>query len=109
MSRNYLKHVLLGTAIVLLVFQMVCLSALAKQNQALPSSNPERFLSNATKMVVRHLPTPLLPALLEVVVQAVPLQPGFRIICPICPERVEVPQIGLTVLLQHRSPPSASL
>jgi hypothetical protein len=109
MSRNHLKRVLLGTALVLLVIQMVGLSVLAKENQALPNSNPEHFLSNATKMIVRHLPALLLPALLEVVVQAVPLQPGFRVIYAIWPERVEVPQIGLTILLQHRSPPSASL
>jgi hypothetical protein len=63
MVASQLKRGLVVVAVVLLALQVVGLAALAKQAQSLPSSDPAHFLSNATKMIVSHLSSPLPPAL----------------------------------------------
>jgi hypothetical protein len=108
MEGRLVKHGLMVTAVVLLALQVVGLAAIAKQTQSLPSSDPEHFLSNATKMIVSHLSSSLPPALECAVAQVVPPQPRPCLIYQIWWENLEVPQIGLAVSLQHRSPPSAS-
>ena len=68
-------------------------------------SNPARYVDIATKMTEGHLPavinrTPQLP-----VARFVPPQPEMQITQVVRAEIPALPSIGVTVSLQHRSPP----
>jgi hypothetical protein len=107
MRRNNSKGILAKAAILLLLVAVAGLSTLAKHSQYLPKSNPTHFFSNAAKMDVAHLPVIFLPAPAYPVAKIAPPEPAFRMLLQIFPEKIELPQIGLTVSLQHRSPPSS--
>lgn len=95
---------------ILLVFLLLTvpgLSTLAKISWYLPQSNPGHYLTTATKMRVGHpgpaFSEPLLPWVRKLVVS---LHPETVLIVG---ERREplIPQMLSTVILLHRSPPSA--
>ena len=92
----------------LLLLAVPTLATLAKDSCYLPQSNPGHYLNIASKMQVPHCPVILKKALSRVFVKIVPTPQPVRI----ARERDSVaatPSIGVTVSLQHRSPPSLFL
>jgi hypothetical protein len=94
--------------LILLLFTVPGLSTLAKDSWYLPASNPVHYLNIANKMHMPHCPVIVHQALLQTVAKIIPLQPVAR------STRVDEPDapkssIGLTLSLQHRSPPPVSL
>jgi hypothetical protein len=97
-----------GALFALLLFAVPALSTLAKNSCYLPQSNPVHYLNIASKMQVPHVP---------VVLEKAPLRPIAKLIP--APEVIRIthepdwqppkPSIGVTVALQHRSPPSLFL
>lgn len=106
MRRNNSKRVLIKTTALLLIFAIAGLSTLAKQSRYLPESNPTHFLSNAAKMDEPHQPIHFAPAVLRPVAKIAPPQSEFRTRFVLDSEKPDLPEIGLVVSLQHRSPPS---
>lgn len=106
MRRNDSKHILARAAILLLLIAVAALATLARHSEYLPKSNPTHFFSNTAKMNVAHLPTLFLQAPTYPVAKVAPPEPAFSILRSISSEEIDLPQIGLTVSLQHRSPPS---
>lgn len=106
--RKCLAPFVKGALLALLLFAVPALSTLAKNSWYLPQSNPVHYLNIASKMQVPHVP---------VVLEKAPLRPIAMIIPP--PEVIgstrepdrepPKPSIGVTVALQHRSPPSLFL
>jgi hypothetical protein len=97
----------LRVAVVMLLVAVAGLSTLAKDCQYFPKTNPTRYVSSSTKMKVVHA-----PAVLEEDRQL----PVSRIsvpsptVWPIREDRFEtvlLPAIGVTVSMQHRSPPAS--
>jgi hypothetical protein len=92
----------------LLFVAVPALSTLAKNSWYLPQSNPGHYLNIASKMQVPHCPFVFDRAPLQATAKFVPWQPLTR-------SRREpdlkppIPSIGVTVSLQHRSPPSQFL
>jgi hypothetical protein len=97
-----------GALFALLLFAIPTLATLAKDSWYLPQSNLGHYLNIASKMQVPHLP---------VVLKRAPLRPVAKLIPS--PELIQStgepdaeppkPSIGVTVALQHRSPPFLSL
>jgi len=95
-----------GALFALLLFSVPALSTLAKNSWYLPQSNPVHYLNIASKMRVPQV---------AVVLSKTPLQP-IAMLIP-APEIIRIthepdwqppkPSIGVTVALQHRSPPSS--
>jgi hypothetical protein len=105
--RKCLAPFVRGALLALLLFAVPTLTTLAKTSWYLPRSNPVHYLNIASKMRVPQV---------AVVLNNAPLQPVAMLI----PEPQQVlrstlepdseppkPSIGVTVSLQHRSPPSA--
>jgi hypothetical protein len=84
------------------------LSTLAKNSWYLPQSNPGHYLNIASKMQVRHCPIILEKTPLQEIAKFVPAPEVIR-----GPRERDSeppkPSIGVTVSLQHRSPPSLFL
>jgi hypothetical protein len=99
------KSVLERAAILLLLVALAGLSALAKHSDYLPKSNPTHYTSQAAKMDVVHLSADFVPARVHRVDGLVPPKPERPGLPLTSSERPELPQIGLSVSLQHRSPP----
>jgi hypothetical protein len=97
-----------GALLALLLCAVPALATLAKNSWYLPQSNPGHYLNIASKMQVRHCP---------VLLEKTPLQATAKLPTPqpIAPSAREAdseppkPSIGVTVSLQHRSPPFLSL
>ena len=106
MRRTDSKGVLAKIAILLLLFAVAGLSTLAKNSKYLPKSDPTHFLSNATKMNVGHLPVLFFAIQYAPRAKVVPVERRFRMLQPVSSEKIDLPQIGLIISLQHRSPPS---
>lgn len=100
------KHALLRATILLLVFGIVGLSALAKQSLYLSKSNPARFLSSATKFDAPLWPGLPAPVRTPPITLLFPSQPEPRTTLLAFPEKGFPPQIGLSVSRQHRAPPA---
>jgi hypothetical protein len=105
MNSRLLKASLQCATVVLLLFAVAGLSTLAKNSQYFSKSNPAHYVNIATKMTESHLPavinrTPQLP-----VARFVPPQPEMQITQVVRAEIPALPSIGVTVSLQHRSPP----
>jgi len=105
MRRNDSERVLAKTAILLLLVAVAGLSALARHSQYLPKSNPTHYFSSITKMEVDQLPLVFFPAPMFAVAMVVPDEPAFQRSPRAASQRIDIPQIGLVVSLQHRSPP----
>jgi hypothetical protein len=104
--RKCLAPFVRGALLALLLFAVPALSTLAKNSWYLPQSNPVHYLNIASKMRVPQV---------AVVLNKAPLQP-IAMLIP-APEVIRAahepdwqppkPSIGVTVTLQHRSPPSS--
>jgi hypothetical protein len=94
-------------AVVSLLFAVAIFSTLAKNSQYFPKSNPAHFINIASKMKVAPSPA---------VLERAPLHPIAKVVLPQpCAPRnhgveeisLPSPSIGVTVSIQHRSPPSS--
>lgn len=103
-----LRKSLIRIAAVVLLFLVAGLATLAKNVQYLPNSDSAHYINCATKMKAAQPAIEADPKPLRPVARVIPARPTFR------PSRLDEPKtppiavIGLTVSLQHRSPPSAS-
>lgn len=105
--RKCLAPFVRGALLALLLFAVPALSTLAKNSWYLPQSNPVHYLNIASKMQVPHVP---------VVLEKAPLGPIAKLTAPEVIRSTHdpdleppKPSIGVTVTLQHRSPPSLFL
>jgi hypothetical protein len=103
-SRSFKASLQIAT-VVLLLFAVAGLSTLAKNSQYFPKSNPTHFVNIANKMKVAPTPVVIERVSLYPIAKVVPPQP-----CPLRNHRMEEislpsPSIGVTVSIQHRSPP----
>jgi hypothetical protein len=106
--RKWFAPFVKGALLALLLFAVPTLATLAKNSWYLPQSNPGHYLNTASKMQVRHCP---------VILEKTPLQATTKLPMPqpIARSTREAdseppkPSIGVTVSLQHRSPPFLSL
>ena len=93
--------------VLFLLVALTGLSTFAKYTPYLPKTNPSHFVNHATKMKVAQSPVVLDRAPLYPVATVIPLRPAYR------PRRTDKPVappiqlVGLTVSLQHRSPPDS--
>jgi hypothetical protein len=105
--RKCLAPFVRGSLLALLLFAVPALSTLAKNSWYLPQSNPVHYLNIASKMRVPQVAVVLNKAPLRAIAMLIP-----------APEEVirsthepdlepPKPSIGVTVSLQHRSPPSS--
>ena len=94
-------------AVLFLLVALAGLSTFAKYTPYLPKTDPSHFVNNATKLKVAQSPLVLDRAPLHPVATVVPPRPAYR------PRRTDEPVappiqvIGLTVSIQHRSPPTS--
>jgi len=95
------------TVIVMLLFTVAGLATLAKNAQYYPDSNPAQHISVSTKMNVAHSPAHVAEAPLELATLPMPPKPPVRAVRALSEEALPSPPIGVTVSMQHRSPPSA--
>lgn len=96
----------LRVTIVVLLVAVAGLSTLAKNIQYFPKTNPAHYVTSSTKMKVVHAP---------VVLESDRQLPARRIqapspaVWPVCKDRLEsplIPAVGVTISMQHRSPPA---
>jgi hypothetical protein len=94
-------------AVIFLLVALAGLSTFAKYTPYLPKTDPSHFVNNATKLKVAQTPVVLDRTPLHPFTVIVPPRPAYR------PRRTDKPVappiqlIGLTVSLQHRSPPTS--
>lgn len=105
MQRSNSRIVLIKSMTLMLLFAVVGLSAVARHGQYLPESDPIHHISSATKMNVCDAPVLPIPAQAHRAITLVPPSPEFNPVQSTHTETVYLPQIGLIVSLQHRSPP----
>jgi hypothetical protein len=92
----------------LLLFAVPTLSTLAKDSWYLPQSNPGHYLNVASKMKVPHCPILFEKAPLQTTAKLAPPQPRASSIREANSEPPK-PALGVTISLQHRSPPLFAL
>jgi len=107
MRSRLVKRSLLNVSIVVLLFAVAGLSTLAKNSQYFPNSNPTHYVNIAAKM--KAAPS-------RVVVQRERLSPVAKVLPPKSEvlnryaakeeANLPLPSVGVTVSVQHRSPPS---
>jgi hypothetical protein len=107
MRSKLVKLSLLNASVLILLFAVAALSTLAKNSQYFPKSNPTHYVNIATKM--KAAPS-------RVVVQRERLSPVAKVFPPkaeilnrhATKEEADLPfpSVGITVSVQHRSPPS---
>jgi hypothetical protein len=98
----------LRVAVVMLLVAVAGLSTLAKNIQYFPKTNPTHYVTSSTKMKVVHAPV-VLERDRQLPVSEVSL-PSPRV-WSAREDRFEgilIPAIGVTVSMQHRSPPRQS-
>ena len=106
-QRNSRSSIWQRAAVLFLLVALAGLSTFAKYTPYLPKTDPSHFVNNATKLKVAQSPLVLDRTSLYPVATVVPPRPAYR------PRRSEEPAtppiqvIGLTVSIQHRSPPSS--
>ena len=107
MNSRLLKAGLQFATVVLLLFAVAGLSTLAKNSQYFPKSNPAHYVNASNKMKAAPSPD---------VLERAPLYPIAKVVLPQpCAPRnhgveeisLPSPSIGVTVSIQHRSPPSS--
>jgi hypothetical protein len=99
------KPTVIRLAIFLLACSLIVLSVAVKQSRFLPKSNPAHFLSKAAKMEVGNLPVSSIPLATGAIPDFLPAPAEVCAVAIPCPAGVVASQIGLTLCLQHRSPP----
>ncbi len=108
MKRRLLQSSLQIAAVVLLLFAVTALSTLAKNSQYFPSPSPTHYLNISNKMKGAPLPVLLERAPLYPIAKVVPPQPHTPANHGVEEISLPSPSIGVTVSIQHRSPPSRS-
>jgi hypothetical protein len=108
MKRGLLQSSLQIATVVLLLFAVTALSTLAKNSQYCPNSSPAHYLNISNKMKGAPLPVLLERAPLYPIAKVVPPQPCTPANRGIEEISLPSPSIGVTVSIQHRSPPSRS-
>ncbi len=98
-------RVWLKAAIVVMLLAVAGLSTLAKNTQYLPKSSPTHYVNIASKMTVPIPPAALKLNPLHVVAKLIVVRPVFTAREFEEMEAPPIPQIGVVVSLQHRSPP----
>jgi len=93
-------------AIVLLLVGLAGLATVAKDGQYYPTANPARQISVSTKMNLNHVPVIFSRTPLQKVAQVVAAKPRPMIRRSPEPELLLIEPVGVTVSLQHRSPPT---
>jgi len=105
--RQYdLKGPLRKSAIALLLIAVAGLSVSARYSHYVQKSSQLRFCASVTRVEVDQLPVFLIPA--QVTATATIVTPEFEFYYSLLSNyrKIDLPQIGLTLSLQHRSPPS---
>jgi hypothetical protein len=107
MNRRLLKRGLFNATVMLMLFAVAGLSTLAKNSQYFPKSNPTHYVNIASKMKV---------ATSRVIVQRDRTSPVANVMPPkpfipkkhTAEEEADLPctSVGVSVSIQHRSPPS---
>jgi hypothetical protein len=95
-----------SAAVILLLFAVVDLAALAKNSRYLPASSPAHHLSVASKTLPTHSPAVLDRSALQALAAVVPPRPLVRKVRPGQLETIPTSRISLNICIQHRSPPS---
>jgi hypothetical protein len=93
-------------AVLLLLFGIAGLATLAKDGQYYPTANPARQVSLSTKMNDSHVPVAVNRVPSDTVARMTPPKPRPVIRTRREPEPLPVQSVGITVTLQHRSPPA---
>jgi hypothetical protein len=91
--------------VVLLLFLVAGLATLAKNVQYLPKANSAHYLNCATKMKASQAACEANRKPLHPVARVIPAPPLYRPPRQVEPEIPPIQLIGLTVSVQHRSPP----
>ena len=99
------RRVYLKVAVVILLVAIAGFSTLAKNTQYYSGSNPAHYINISSKMKVSHLPVVIDRTSLHPIVRFVPPQPEMRASRIVEEEIPALPSIGVSVSLQHRSPP----
>jgi hypothetical protein len=107
MRELHSRDIWLRVAVVMLLVAVAGLSTLAKNIQYFPKTNPTHYVSSSTKMKVVHAPV-VLDRDRQLPVSKISVPP--RTVWPIREDRLEavlIPAVGVTVSMQHRSPPAS--
>jgi hypothetical protein len=99
------RCVYLKVGVVMLLFAIAGFSTLAKNSQYLSKSNPAHYINISSKTKVSHLPVVIDRTPLRPIARFIPPQPEMRIARVVEEEILPLPSMGVTVSLQHRSPP----
>jgi hypothetical protein len=99
------RRVYVKVGVVMLLLAIAGFATLAKNSQYLSRSNPAHYINISSKMKVCHLPVVIDRTPLRPVARFIPPQPEMRIASVVEEEIPALPSIGVTVSLQHRSPP----
>jgi hypothetical protein len=99
------RRLCLKVGVVMLLLAIAGFSTLAKNSQYLSRSNPAHYINISSKMKVSHLPVVIERTPLRPVARFIPPQPEMRTASVVQKEIPALPSIGVTVSLQHRSPP----
>jgi hypothetical protein len=91
-----------------LLFAVAGLSTLAKNSQYFPKSHPTHYVNSANKMKAAAQPVVFERAPLQLIAKVVPPRPRAPKKRGIEEVSFPLPSIGVTVSIQHRSPPSRS-
>lgn len=102
--RNGSRRLLIKCAILVLLVAVAGLSTLAKNSLYYPKSHPTRYVSIASKARLAQAPAALERAPLIPVARMVPPQPVAHTVLHE-PETQPIPEIGVVVSRQYRSPP----
>jgi len=95
-------------AVVLLLFLVAGLATLAKNVQYLPKADSAHYINCATKMKASQAAHEGDRKPLQPVARVIPAPPPYRPPHHDEPETLSIQLIGLTVSLQHRSPPPSA-
>ncbi|MGD0429248.1 MAG: hypothetical protein ABSC10_21290 [Candidatus Acidiferrales bacterium] len=99
------RHLYVKVGVVMLLLAIAGFSTLAKNSQYFSRSNPAHYINISSKMKVSHLPVVIDRTPLRPVARFIPPQPEMRIARMVEDEIPALPSMGVTVSLQHRSPP----
>ena len=99
------RCVYLKLGVVMLLLAIAGFATLAKNSQYLSRSNPAHYINISSKMKVSHFPVVIERTPLRPVPRFIPPQPETRITQVVREETPPLLSIGVTVSLQHRSPP----
>jgi thioredoxin-like negative regulator of GroEL len=99
------RRVYVKVGVVMLLLAIAGFATLAKNSQYLSRSNPAHYINISSKMKVSHLPVVIDRTPLRPVARFIPPQPEMQIARVVEEGIPALPSIGVTVSLQHRSPP----